>query len=130
MSRNLQDLEIVDSVSCKLREGFNGSEAAIDPERRFVSLPLAEHFNPKHELVLLGDAMDWSEIERSFYAHFASTTGRPALPPQLVAVRLYPQHAYNCSDEIAVNIWVETRTGSSSLERPICKSSRPLTGRV
>jgi IS5 family transposase len=26
--------------------------------------PLAEHLNPKHELVLLGDAMDWSEIER------------------------------------------------------------------
>ena len=42
--------------------------------------PLAEHLNPKHELVLLGDAMDWSEIERSFSAHFASTTGRPARP--------------------------------------------------
>jgi IS5 family transposase len=45
---------------------------------------LAEHLNPKHELVLLGDAADWSEIERPFSAHFASTTGKPALPPRLV----------------------------------------------
>jgi hypothetical protein len=57
--------------------------------------PLAEHLNPKHELVLLGDAMDWSEIERSFSAHFASTTGRPALPPRLVAGLLYLQHSYD-----------------------------------
>ena len=64
---------------------------------------LAEHLNPKHELVLLGDAMDWSETERSFSAHFASTTGRPALAPRLVAGLLYLQRAYDCSDEIAVN---------------------------
>jgi hypothetical protein len=53
------------------------------------------------------DVMDCSEIERSFSAHFASTTGRPALPPRLVAGLLYLQHAYDCSDEIAVNTWVE-----------------------
>lgn len=92
--------------------------------------PLAEHLNPKHELVLLGDAMDWSELERSFSAHFASTTGRPALPPRLVAGLLYLQHAYDCSDEITVNTWVETRTGSSSLAGPICKSSRRLIRRA
>ena len=92
--------------------------------------PLAEHLNPKHELVLLGDAMDWSEIERSFSAHFASTTGRPALPPRLVAGRQYLQHAYNCSDEIAVNTWVENPywqffTGETyvQIESPIDPSS-------
>jgi IS5 family transposase len=92
--------------------------------------PLAEHLNPKHELVLLGDAMDWSEIGRSFSAHFASTTGRPALPPRLVAGLLYLQHAYDCSDEIAVNTWVENPywqffTGETYLqiESPIDPSS-------
>jgi IS5 family transposase len=65
--------------------------------------PLAEYLNPKHELVLLGDAMDWSEIERSFLTHFASTAGRPALPPRLVAELLYLQHVYDSSDEVAVN---------------------------
>ena len=92
--------------------------------------PLAEHLNPKHELVLLGDAMDWSEIERSFSAHFASTTGRPALAPRLVAGLLYLQHVYDCSDEIAVKTWVENPywqffTGETYLqiESPIDPSS-------
>jgi IS5 family transposase len=92
--------------------------------------PLSEQLNPKHELVLLDDAMDWSEIERSFSAHFASTTGRPALAPRLVAGLLYLQHAYDCSDEIAVNTWVENPywqffTGETYLqiESPIDPSS-------
>jgi IS5 family transposase len=57
--------------------------------------------------VLLGDAMDWAQIERSFSAHFTGTTGRPALAPRLVAGLLFLPHAYDCSDEIAVNTWVE-----------------------
>ena len=34
--RNLQDFEIIDSVFCKLREGFNGSEAANAPDSRVI----------------------------------------------------------------------------------------------
>jgi IS5 family transposase len=91
---------------------------------------LADHLNPKHELVLLGQTMDWSDIERSFSAHFVSTTGRPALPARLVAGLLYLQHAYDCSDEVAVNTWVENPywqffTGETYLqiEPPIDPSS-------
>jgi IS5 family transposase len=68
--------------------------------------PLSERLNPKHELVLLGDAMDWSEIERSFSAHCVGTTGILALAPRLVAGPLYLQHAYDCSDDIVANTWV------------------------
>lgn len=74
--------------------------------------------------------MDWSEIERSFSAHFASTTGRSALAPRLVVGLLYLQHAYDCSDEIAVKTWVENPywqffTGEMYLhiESPIDSSS-------
>ena len=74
--------------------------------------------------------MDWSEIERSFSAHFTSTTGRPALAPRLVAGLLYLQLACVCSDEIAVNTWVENPywqffTGETYLqiESPIDPSS-------
>jgi len=49
--------------------------------------------NSKHPLVKLADVIDWEEIERSFGAHFESSTGRPALPPRLVAGLLYLQHA-------------------------------------
>ena len=69
--------------------------------------PLIEQLNGRHPLVRLAAVIDWNEIERTFGAHFASTTGRPALPPRLVAGLLYLQHAYDCSDEAAVNTWVE-----------------------
>jgi IS5 family transposase len=69
--------------------------------------PLIEQLNGRHPLVRLAAVIDWQEIERTFGAHFASTTGRPALPPRLVAGLLYLQHAYDCSDEAAVNTWVE-----------------------
>jgi IS5 family transposase len=64
---------------------------------------LIEQLNSRHPLVRLAAVIDWQEIERTFGAHFASTTVRPALPPRLVAGLLYLQHAYDCSDEAAVN---------------------------
>jgi len=69
--------------------------------------PLVEMINLKHPLVKLADVMDWELIENAFGAHFASTTGRPALSPRLVAGLLYLQHAYDCSDEEIVNTWME-----------------------
>ncbi len=69
--------------------------------------PLIEMLNPKHPLVKLADVIDWPTIEQSFGAHFASTRGRPALPPRLVAGLLYLQHAYDCSDEAVVATWIE-----------------------
>lgn len=69
--------------------------------------PLIEMLNPKHPLVKLADVIDWTTIEQSFGAHFASTRGRPALPPRLVAGLLYLQHAYDCSDEAVVATWIE-----------------------
>lgn len=69
--------------------------------------PLIEMLNSKHPLVKLADVIDWPTIEQSFGAHFASTRGRPALPPRLVAGLLYLQHAYDCSDEAVINTWIE-----------------------
>ena len=69
--------------------------------------PLVEMINLKHPLVKLADVMDWELIENAFGAHFASTTGRPALSPRLVAGLLYLQHAYDCSDEEIVTTWME-----------------------
>ena len=81
-----------------------------DQQERVADLfrqPLSELLNPRHELVRLAGLMDWDLIERSFSAHFSSPTGRPALPPRLVAGLLYLQHAYDCSDEAVVNTWLE-----------------------
>lgn len=84
-----------------------GPKDTSQPVPDMFRQPLIELLNPKHELVRLAAVMDWTSIEKSFSAHFVSTTGRPALPPRLVAGLLYLQHAYDCSDEVAVNTWVE-----------------------
>jgi hypothetical protein len=68
--------------------------------------PLAEHLNPKQDLMRVVHAMDWSLIVESFVSHFASKTGRLALPARLVVGLLFLQHAYGCSEEAAVRTCV------------------------
>jgi transposase, IS5 family len=84
-----------------------GPKAPVAQSSELFRQPLCEMLNAKHPLVKLADVIDWEEIERSFGAHFQTTTGRPALSPRLVAGLLYLQHAYDCSDEAIVNTWVE-----------------------
>jgi IS5 family transposase len=84
-----------------------GPKQPVATAHELFRQPLSEMLNPKHPLVKLAEVIDWEEIERSFGAHFEATTGRPALPPRLVAGLLYLQHAYDCSDEAIVNTWVE-----------------------
>jgi len=84
-----------------------GPKAPVAQSSELFRQPLCDMLNAKHPLVKLADVIDWEEIERSFGAHFQTTTGRPALSPRLVAGLLYLQHAYDCSDEAIVNTWVE-----------------------
>jgi hypothetical protein len=82
--------------------------------------PLSEHLKPKYELVLHGDAMDWSGIERSFSAHFASTTSRPALAPRLWPGCRICSAPQTFETRAPSTPGSRTRSGSSSLVRPIC----------
>ena len=83
-----------------------------------------------HPLIKLANTLDWPSIEQEFSGYFVSTRGRPALPPRLVAGLLYLQHAFNASDEMVVNTWLENPywqyfTGETYLqtELPIDPSS-------
>lgn len=84
-----------------------GPKPPVAQSHELFRQPSIEMLNHKHPLVKLANVIDWDEIERSFRAHFAATTGRPALPPRLVDGLLYLQHAYDCSDEAIVNTWIE-----------------------
>ena len=68
---------------------------------------LDEQLKMSHPLIRLAELMNWEEIERSFGAHFASSRGRPALSPRLIAGLLYLQHANDASDEAVVATWLE-----------------------
>ena len=70
-------------------------------------LELVNLIDPRHELVRLGQLIDWQAFESQWGPQFASTTGRPALPTRLMAALLYLKHAYALSDEDLVECWCE-----------------------
>ena len=84
-----------------------GPKTVVPQSGALFQQTLLEMINDRHPLVKLADTINWAEIERTFGAHFVSTTGRPALRPRLIAGLLYLQHAYDCSDEVIINTWVE-----------------------
>ena len=53
----------------------------------------------RHELVRLGELIDWQAFADEWRPQFISTTGRPALPARLMAALLYLKHVYALSDE-------------------------------
>ena len=61
----------------------------------------------RHELVRLGDLIDWQAFADEWSPQFVSTTGRPALPTRVMAALLYLKHVYALSDEDTVERWSE-----------------------
>lgn len=61
----------------------------------------------RHELVRLGELIDWQAFADEWSQQFTSTTGRPALPTRLMAALLYLKHVYALSDEDTVERWSE-----------------------
>jgi len=61
----------------------------------------------RHELVKLGELIDWQAFADEWSPQFVSTTGRPALPTRLMASLLYLKHVYALSDEDTVQRWSE-----------------------
>ena len=57
--------------------------AATDHD--LVWLELMNLIDSRYELVRLAALIEWSVYEREFGVHFASTTGRPALPTRPIA---------------------------------------------
>jgi IS5 family transposase len=68
---------------------------------------LVNLIDQRHELVKLGELIDWQAFAQKWSPQFESTTGRPALPTRLMAALLYLKHMYALSDEDVVQRWCE-----------------------
>ena len=79
-------------------------ERAEDDLFRTELVNLIDH---RHELVKLGELIDWQAITDEWSPQFVSTTGRPALHTRLMAALLYLKHVYALSDEDTVARWSE-----------------------
>lgn len=64
----------------------------------FLAPTLKEQLNPKQELFLLSEAINWLYFEKEF-APFYSKEGRPAHPIRLMVSLLILKSLYNLSDE-------------------------------
>jgi len=75
----------------------------------FLSPTLKEQLNPKQELFLLSEIIDWSYFEQEFSGLY-STSGRPAHPIRLMVSLLILKSLYNLSDEDLVEQQWEMNT--------------------
>ena len=75
---------------------------AEQPQR----IKLGELLNPKHGLVQLAHAINWSVFEEQFEPLYAQM-GRPGLPTRLLVGLHYLKHLYDISDETVVHEFVE-----------------------
>lgn len=66
---------------------------------------LDQIINMKHELVRLGDEIDWTWIDEEL-ADLFETDGRPGLPTRFMIGLLFLKHIYNLSDENVCDRWV------------------------
>ena len=78
------------------------------PNREQTHLFLAslkEFINPKHELCMLAEAVEWGGFEREF-AGLYSSRGCPAKPVRLMVGLLILKQVYNLADETVMGEWV------------------------
>jgi transposase, IS5 family len=68
---------------------------------------LVKIIDARHPSVNLGNYIVWQACEAGFGSLYASVVGRPANPVRLMVGLQLLKQTFNCSDEIAVNTWIE-----------------------
>ena len=63
--------------------------------------------NPKHELVVLANKIDWPGLESAFVGCYSPDMGAPAKAVRLMVGLHYLKYTFNESDETLVDRWVE-----------------------
>ena len=80
-------------------------KSEIKSQRELFRPMLEDFIDMRHELVLLGEKIDWSYFENEF-APFYSDRGAPSVPIRLMVGCLMLKHLYNLGDERIPEFWV------------------------
>ncbi len=78
-----------------------------DTHADLVRARLSHMLDPKNSLLLLGEKIDWEEMEEELGGPHASGPGQPPLPARLMAGLHFLKYAHDMSDERVVRIWRE-----------------------
>ena len=90
------------------------------PQTNLFRPLLLEFINPKNELIVLGQQINWGRIEEQLAGYYTNF-GAPAKPIRLMAGLLILKQVFNKSDEVIVEEWKQNPyyqffTGSSHFE--------------
>jgi IS5 family transposase len=66
---------------------------------------LKDFIDPRHELVLLADVIDWQYFEDEFNPYY-SENGAPSVPLRLMVGCLMLKYLYNLGDESIAKHWI------------------------
>jgi len=80
-------------------------KSEIKSQRELFRPMLEDFIDMHHELVLLGEKIDWSYFENEF-AQYYSDRGAPSVPIRLMVGCLMLKHLYNLGDERIPEHWV------------------------
>lgn len=72
-----------------------------------IKAKLSQMLNPRHPLVVLAQAIEWSVFEQAVGPLYAEEVGRPALPTRLMVGLHDLKQMEDVSDEAVVAAWVE-----------------------
>lgn len=76
-------------------------------DQRNLFLPiLKDIINPKHELAILSNQINWKTIEEEF-APLYSHTGQPGMPIRMMVGLLLLKRIYNLGDETVMEQWLQ-----------------------
>ena len=76
-------------------------------ESPLFQTPLSKFINPKHELVLLAEKIDWNSLEVNVAGTMSTGVGRPMMKPRLMSGIFLLKHLYNLSDENVLRQFIE-----------------------
>ena len=68
---------------------------------------LESFIDMNHELVVLSNQIDWSEVESDFSEYYCADNGRPSVPIRTMGGMMLLKSIYNLSDEGVVARWLE-----------------------
>lgn len=76
------------------------------PQRDYLIPELRDIVNPRHELVVLNDHLDWPALETHFESFYPVHNGRPGVSLRLLAGLHLINHLYALSDEQTLAQWL------------------------
>ena len=76
-------------------------------ERELFRTRLADLINPKHELAMLAQSIDWQYFETEFKSYY-SDKGAPSVPIRTMVGCLMLKYLYNLGDERIPSFWLQS----------------------